>query len=74
MADFTRKQGQYLALIDAWARLRRRPPAEADMQRFFRLPHRVHESPEEFGNCRRSGLRRTRRMASKSALSERREE
>ena len=35
MADFTPKQGQYLAFIDAYARLNRRPPAEADMQRYF---------------------------------------
>jgi hypothetical protein len=28
--DFTPKQGQYLAFIDAYARLHRRPPAEAD--------------------------------------------
>ena len=33
-ADFTPKQGQYLAFIDAYARLHRRPPAEADMQRY----------------------------------------
>ena len=33
--DFTPKQGQYLAFIDAYARLHRRPPAEADMQRYF---------------------------------------
>ena len=34
---FTPKQGQYLAFIDAYARVHRRPPAEADMQRDFGL-------------------------------------
>jgi hypothetical protein len=34
---FTPKQGQYLAFIDAYARVHRRPPAEADMQRYFRV-------------------------------------
>ena len=43
MADFTPKQGQYLAFIDAYARLNRRPPAEADMQRCFGVtPPSVH--------------------------------
>jgi DNA-binding MarR family transcriptional regulator len=44
MADFTPKQGQYLAFIDAYARLNRRPPAEADMQRYFGVtPPSVHQ-------------------------------
>ena len=34
---FTPKQGQYLAFIHAYTRLHRRPPAEADMQRHFRV-------------------------------------
>ena len=43
-ADFTPKQGQYLAFIDAYARLNRRPPAEADMQRYFGVtPPSVHQ-------------------------------
>jgi hypothetical protein len=33
--EFTELQGQYLAFIHAYTRLNRRPPAEADMQRFF---------------------------------------
>lgn len=42
-AAFTPRQGQYLAFIDAYPRLNRRPPAEADMQRFFRVtPPSVH--------------------------------
>jgi DNA-binding MarR family transcriptional regulator len=43
-ADFTTKQGQYLAFIDAYVRLHRRPPAEADMQRYFGVtPPSVHQ-------------------------------
>jgi hypothetical protein len=43
-ADFTPKQGQYLAFIAAYARLNRRPPAEADMQRYFGVtPPSVHQ-------------------------------
>lgn len=32
---FTRLQGQYLAFIRAYSVINRRPPSEADMQRFF---------------------------------------
>jgi len=32
---FTPLQGQYLAFIHAYSIINRRPPAEADMQRFF---------------------------------------
>lgn len=32
---FTEVQGQYLAFIHAYALVNGRPPAEADMQRFF---------------------------------------
>ena len=40
---FTAKQGQYLAFIHAYIKLNRRPPAEADMQRFFEVtPPSVH--------------------------------
>ena len=42
--DFTEKQGQYLAFIYAYSRIFRRPPAEADMQRHFRVsPPSVHQ-------------------------------
>jgi len=34
---FTDKQGQYLAFIATYTLLNRRPPAEADFQRFFRV-------------------------------------
>ena len=41
---FTGKQGQSLAFIDAYTRLNGRPPAEADMQRHFRVsPPSVHQ-------------------------------
>ena len=33
--SFTERQGQYLALIDAYTRVNGRPPAEADLQRHF---------------------------------------
>jgi len=36
MANYTRKQGQYLAFIYYYTKINRQPPAEADMQRFFR--------------------------------------
>ena len=40
---YTHKQGQYLAFIYYYTKLNRRPPAEADMQRFFRTtPPTVH--------------------------------
>jgi Mn-dependent DtxR family transcriptional regulator len=42
-ASFTDLQGQYLAFIHAYSKLNRRPPAEADMQRFFEVtPPSVH--------------------------------
>jgi Mn-dependent DtxR family transcriptional regulator len=34
---FTPKQGQYLAFIHLYTRLHRRPPAETDMQQYFRV-------------------------------------
>lgn len=40
----TPKQGQYLAYINLYTRLHRRPPAEADMQEYFRVsPPSVHQ-------------------------------
>lgn len=41
---FTQKQGQYLAFIHYYSRINGRPPAEADMQRYFRVsPPSVHQ-------------------------------
>jgi DNA-binding MarR family transcriptional regulator len=40
---FTETQGQYLAFIHAYALVNGRPPAEADLQRFFGVtPPSVH--------------------------------
>jgi DNA-binding MarR family transcriptional regulator len=42
--SFTPKQGQYLAFIDAYTRVHRRPPAEADIRRHFGVtPPSVHQ-------------------------------
>jgi Mn-dependent DtxR family transcriptional regulator len=44
VSPFTAKQGQYLAFIYAYSRIFHRPPAEADMQRHFRVtPPTVHQ-------------------------------
>jgi DNA-binding MarR family transcriptional regulator len=41
---FTPRQGQYLALIHAYTLVNGRPPAQADIQRFFRVtPPSVHQ-------------------------------
>jgi DNA-binding MarR family transcriptional regulator len=41
---FTPKQGQYLVYIHLYTRLHRRPPAETDMQDYFRVtPPSVHQ-------------------------------
>lgn len=40
---FTKLQGQYLAYIATYMKLHRRPPAEADLQKFFGVtPPSVH--------------------------------
>ena len=42
--EFTPRQGQYLAFIDAYTLVNGRPPAQADMQRFFSVtPPTVHQ-------------------------------
>jgi DNA-binding MarR family transcriptional regulator len=63
-ARFTQKQGQYLAFISVYARIFRQAPAEADMQRHFRVtPPSVHQmvlSLERAGLIRRQpGVART---------------
>jgi Mn-dependent DtxR family transcriptional regulator len=41
---FTERQGQYLAFIHYYTKVNGRPPAEADMQRYFRVtPPTVHQ-------------------------------
>ena len=43
-ADYTPRQGQYLAFIYYYTKLNGRPPAEADMQRYFQVsPPSVHQ-------------------------------
>jgi Mn-dependent DtxR family transcriptional regulator len=43
-AGYTPKQGQYLAFIHYYTQINRIPPAEIDMQRYFRTsPPAVHE-------------------------------
>jgi DNA-binding MarR family transcriptional regulator len=36
-ADYTPRQGQFLAFIHYYTKLNGRPPAEADMQRYFQV-------------------------------------
>ena len=44
MPRYTPKQGQYLAFIYYYTKLNGRPPAEADMQRYFKVtPPTVHQ-------------------------------
>ena len=54
---FTPTQGQYLAFIHLYTRLHRRPPAETDMQEYFRVsPPSVHQmvlTLERAGRIRR---------------------
>ncbi len=59
---FTEKQGQYLAFIYMYALVNGAPPAEADMQRFFKVtPPSVHQMIVQL---ERLGLiRRTPRQA-----------
>ena len=64
VSRFTDKQGQYLAFIDANTRVHGRPPAEADLQRHFRVsPPSVHQmvlTLERLGLIRRQpGLARS---------------
>ncbi|HTS51603.1 MAG TPA: hypothetical protein VMH05_26825 [Bryobacteraceae bacterium] len=41
---FSERQGQYLAFVHAYTLVMGRPPAEADMQRFFAVtPPTVHQ-------------------------------
>jgi repressor LexA len=63
--NFTPKQGQYLALIYAYARLHRGPPGEADMQQHFRVsPPSVHHMVLTF---ERAGLIRRQPGAARAS-------
>jgi repressor LexA len=64
---FTSKQGQYLAFIYAYTQINRRPPAEADMQNYFRVsPPSAHQMvltlEREGFIARQPGLARTIKM------------
>ena len=61
---FTQKQGQYLAFIYAYTKINCRPPAEADMQRYFEVtPPSVHQMVVELEKqaliSREKGVART---------------
>ena len=57
MNEFTAKQGQYLAFIYYYTKINKRPPAEANIQWYFRVsPPTVHQmilKLEEKGLIRR---------------------
>lgn len=64
---FTDKQGQYLAFIHTYVLLHRRPPAEADMERYFGVPPpSVHRMVVELE--RRGLIHRQPRQARSIAL------
>jgi Mn-dependent DtxR family transcriptional regulator len=49
---YTQKQGQYLAFIYYYSKLHGVPPAEADMQRYFKVgPPVVHEMVLNLEKC-----------------------
>lgn len=59
---FTELQGQYLAFIYAYSKIHRRPPAEADMQRYFEVtPPTIHRMVKELES--KGLIRRTPRTA-----------
>jgi Mn-dependent DtxR family transcriptional regulator len=59
---WTDLQGQYLAFIQAYTKVNRRPPAEVDMQRFFEVtPPSVHRMVRELEA--KGFIRRTPRTA-----------
>ena len=61
---FTPRQGQYLAFIHLYTRLHRRPPAETDMQQYFRVsPPAVHQMVV---TLERAGLIRRQPRAARS--------
>jgi len=64
LPEFTPRQGQYLAFIHAYTLMNGLPPAQADIQRFFRVtPPSVHQMllmPERSGLIsRRPGMPRS---------------
>ena len=66
---FTAKQGQYLAYIHLYTRLHRRPPAETDMQEYFRVsPPSVHQMVLTLERAASSGGSRESPAASNYSL------
>ena len=66
---FTPKQGQYLAYIYLYTRLHRRPPAETDMQEYFRVsPPTVHQMVLTLERARLTDGSQGRLAASRSSL------
>ena len=60
--EFTELQGQYLAFIHAYTKVHRRPPAEADLPRYFAgTPPSVHRMVVELEH--RGLIRRQPRQA-----------
>lgn len=62
--EFTDKQGQYLVFIHLYTKINRRPPAEADIQRYFEVTaptvHSMVVRLEEKGLiCRQRGRGRS---------------
>ena len=56
MPPYTKKQGQYLSFIYHYTKLHRRPPAEADIQRHFRVtPPTVHGMIKSFSVIAQGG-------------------
>ena len=55
---FTERQGQYLAFIHAYTKVNGRPPAQADLQRFFAVTapsvHQMILALERRGHLRRT--------------------
>jgi hypothetical protein len=74
--SFTPAQGQYLAFIHAYTLVMGRPPAEADMQRFFRVSgpsvHQMVVGLEKVGLIsRQSGVPRSiQLLVNRAALPE----
>ena len=67
--NFTPKQGQYLAFIHLYTRLHRRPPAETDMQEYFRVsPPSVHQMVLTLERAGTSGDSRASPAVSKCSL------
>lgn len=51
-ARYTPRQGQYLAFTYYYTKLNGRPPAEADMQRYFQVsPPSVHQMVLKLEEC-----------------------